>query len=82
MVPTTLGNFFAGAVCVAVGYSYAFGSLGGNNKSAVPLSRCSQEDLAEPPAGQDAGIKATPDSSSETAQDEEPPTWFTERPSF
>mmetsp|Transcript_94217 Transcript_94217/g.253648 ORF Transcript_94217/g.253648 Transcript_94217/m.253648 type:complete len:82 (-) Transcript_94217:296-541(-) len=73
MVPTTLGNLFAGAFCVAFGYAYAFGSIGGNNKSPIPVSRCSQEDLAEPAAWQDAGLKATPDSSSEPAQDEEAP---------
>ena len=28
MLPVSLGNFFAGAVCVAASYSYAFGKLG------------------------------------------------------
>ena len=28
MIPVTLGNLFAGAVCVAASYSYAFGKLG------------------------------------------------------
>jgi formate transporter len=32
-IPTTLGNIFAGAVIVAVGYSFAFGKLGTNEQS-------------------------------------------------
>lgn len=30
-IPVTLGNFFAGAFCVAAGYSVIFGRLGGKN---------------------------------------------------
>jgi hypothetical protein len=28
MIPVSLGNLFAGAICVAMSYSYAFGKLG------------------------------------------------------
>merc|ERR1712060_633772 len=45
-IPVTLGNAFAGMCMVAGGYSYAFGKFGGNSSSILPLSRCSQEDLA------------------------------------
>ena len=31
MIPVSLGNLFAGAVCVAASYSYAFGKLGQTN---------------------------------------------------
>ena len=31
MIPVSLGNLFAGAVCVAASYSYAFGKLGETN---------------------------------------------------
>jgi len=54
-IPVTLGNAFAGSIIVAAGYSYAFGRLGGNNKSPLPVTRCSQEDLGEPEA--DAAAK-------------------------
>mmetsp|Transcript_94028 Transcript_94028/g.239361 ORF Transcript_94028/g.239361 Transcript_94028/m.239361 type:complete len:357 (+) Transcript_94028:152-1222(+) len=60
IVPTTLGNFVAGSVFVALNYSYAFGSLGRNNKSPILVTRCSQEDLGEPLAKNDFGLKATP----------------------
>ena len=30
MLPVSLGNLFAGAICVAASYSYAFGKLGGS----------------------------------------------------
>mmetsp|Transcript_102950 Transcript_102950/g.330238 ORF Transcript_102950/g.330238 Transcript_102950/m.330238 type:complete len:143 (+) Transcript_102950:1-429(+) len=65
VVPTTLGNLVAGSIFVAVGYSYAFGNLGGNNKSPIPVTRCSQEDMglgdfAVPLAANDYGLKAMP----------------------
>jgi len=58
IVPATMGNFFAGAVCVAFGYSYAFGSVGSNNKSIIPVTRCSQEDKGERLAENDFGLEA------------------------
>jgi len=44
-LPTTLGNTIAGSLIVAGGYSYAFGRLGSNNPSPLPMSRVSREDL-------------------------------------
>jgi len=44
-IPVTLGNIFAGSICVGAGYSFAFGNLGQNNKSHLPVSRVSREDL-------------------------------------
>lgn len=44
-IPVTLGNIFAGSICVGAGYSFAFGRLGQNNKSHLPVSRVSREDL-------------------------------------
>jgi len=55
-IPVTLGNAFAGSVVVALGYSYAFGRAGGNHKSALPISRCSAEDL--PASGAEAALGA------------------------
>jgi len=73
MFPTTLGNFVAGAVFMAIGYSYAFGNLGGNNKSPIEVTRCSQEDfgdLSEALAAHDHGLKATPPSTTTRAAGE------------
>jgi len=44
-IPVTLGNIFAGSICVGAGYSFAFGALGQNTKSHLPVSRVSREDL-------------------------------------
>jgi len=68
MVPTTLGNLFAGAFFVAFGYAYAFGSIGGNNKSPIPVSRCSQEDLEKSMEVHELGLEATPVSASTHAE--------------
>lgn len=38
MIPVSLGNFFAGSVCVAASYSYAFGALGEQKKDPVPMT--------------------------------------------
>jgi len=46
-LPTTLGNAIAGSLIVAGGYSYAFGRLGNNNPSPLPMSRISREDLED-----------------------------------
>eukprot|EP00446_Apocalathium_sp_SHHI-4_P037133 CAMPEP_0177316912 /NCGR_PEP_ID=MMETSP0368-20130122/13252_1 /TAXON_ID=447022 ORGANISM="Scrippsiella hangoei-like, Strain SHHI-4" /NCGR_SAMPLE_ID=MMETSP0368 /ASSEMBLY_ACC=CAM_ASM_000363 /LENGTH=387 /DNA_ID=CAMNT_0018776223 /DNA_START=67 /DNA_END=1231 /DNA_ORIENTATION=- len=76
MVPTTLGNFVAGFIFVALGYSYAFGELGGNNKSPMVLTRCSSEefglgdDLADALAANDHGLKAMPASAPEPSAKE------------
>eukprot|EP00972_Heterocapsa_arctica_P047869 7059787-Heterocapsa_arctica.AAC.1 len=45
-IPVTLGNAFAGSFIVAMGYSYAFGRLGSNTASHLPVSRVSREDLS------------------------------------
>jgi formate/nitrite transporter len=44
-LPVTLGNLFAGSIAVAAGYSFAFGALGQNKPSHLPVSRVSREDL-------------------------------------
>jgi hypothetical protein len=44
-LPVTFGNLFAGSICVAAGYSFAFGNLGQNRPSHLPVSRVSREDL-------------------------------------
>merc|ERR1719436_591684 len=66
-IPTTLGNTIAGALIVAGGYSFAFGRLGRNNPSPLPLDRVSRENLRSnaenPPAAKDtpaANSESTP----------------------
>ena len=44
-IPSTLGNIIAGSLIVAGGYCFAFGRLGKNRPSFLPMSRCSREDL-------------------------------------
>merc|ERR1711972_349927 len=46
-LPTTLGNTIAGSLIVAGGYSFAFGRLGSNNPSPLPMSRVSRENLRD-----------------------------------
>jgi formate/nitrite transporter len=40
MIPVSLGNFFAGAVCVAASYSYAFGKLGESSTNCGTADMC------------------------------------------
>jgi len=58
-LPTTLGNAIAGSLIVAGGYSYAFGRLGNNNASPLPMSRISREDLEDykPKGGYDPEVQ-------------------------
>jgi len=61
-LPVTLGNGFAGSIIVAAGYSFAFGRLGRNNPSPLPVSRCSREDLAaDEKAKDDKDVAIVPD---------------------
>ena len=40
MIPVCCGNFFAGCICVAASYSYAFGKLGQTNCGAKDNMSC------------------------------------------
>merc|ERR1712100_861136 len=40
MIPVSLGNFFAGCVCVAASYSYAFGRLGDDTVACGIADKC------------------------------------------
>ena len=40
MLPVSLGNLFAGAICVAASYSYAFGKLGGSQCGILDGCSC------------------------------------------
>ena len=43
MIPVSLGNLFAGAICVAASYSYAFGKLGQTQCGAKDGCSCFTE---------------------------------------
>mmetsp|Transcript_22168 Transcript_22168/g.55454 ORF Transcript_22168/g.55454 Transcript_22168/m.55454 type:complete len:301 (-) Transcript_22168:193-1095(-) len=60
-LPTTLGNTIAGSLIVAGGYSFAFGRLGCNNPSPLPMSRVSREDLPVDAEKADSGPRAESD---------------------